>query len=364
MPPRVTVIGAGIAGASTAFALARKGAEVTIIEAGDDGQATAASAGIIAPWGSAAEGALYDALAAGAGFYPTVLGALAEAGVTRTDYRRAGALYVHRDPMVLEEAEDRIRRRAARSAGVAGAVHRLDAGEVRSRVPVLAEDLSGVLVEGGARVDGRTLAAGLLRAARNLGAHLIRGHASLSEQSGPAVVHVDGQPVAADAVVIAAGAWTNRILTDLGHTVAVAPQRGQITHLQLDGVRTENWPTVHPLSHHYLVPFDDGRIVAGATRETGSGFDPRVTAAGQLQILRDALGIAPGLAGATHIETRVGLRPFPDHLPVVGPLPGQERIYLATGYGANGLTVGPLLGDALARAVLGEPAPELAAFTP
>src|SRR5699024_8103429 len=122
---------------------------------------------------------------------------------------------------------------------------------------------------------------------------------------------------------------TNRVLHHLDLSVPVAPQRGQITHLRLPDADTSRWPTVHPLSHHYLVPFDEGRVVAGATRETGSGFDPRVTAAGQLQVLQDALGIAPGLADATHIETRVGLRPLPDQLPVAGALPGHEHIYVA-----------------------------------
>lgn len=359
MPPRVVVIGAGIAGASIAFALARRGSEVTVVDDAAPGQATAAGAGIISPWGSSTQGPFYDVSAAGAAFYPALLEHLAEAGVTRTDYRRTGALYVHRDPAVLDDTESRIRPRVA-AADVAGEVHRLDPAEIRERFPVLAEDLSGLLITGGARVDGRTLRDGLLQGAQNLGARRLSGRAQVLGTA----VEVDGQRLQGDAVVIAAGAWTNRLLHDLGLSVPVAPQRGQITHLHLLGANTSRWPTVHPLSHHYLVAFDEGRIVVGATRETGSGFDPRVTAAGQLQVLQDALGIAPGLADATHIETRVGLRPLPDQLPVAGAVPGRDHVYVATGYGAVGLTIGPLLGDALARSILGEPAPELAALAP
>ncbi|MGC0252392.1 NAD(P)/FAD-dependent oxidoreductase [Pseudactinotalea sp. Z1748] len=363
MPARVTVVGAGIAGAATAFALARRGAVVTIIDNGATGQATAAGAGIIAPWGSSSDDPSYDLAAAGAAFYPRLLDQLADAGVTRTDYRRTGALYVHRDPGVLDHAEQRIRPRVAAAGAIAGEVHRLDPGTTRASFPVLAEDLHGILITGGGRVDGRTLQDGMLHGAQRLGAVLVRGHADLQEareRGRPAAtVHVDGRPVESDAVVIAAGVWTNHLLGALGLAIPVEPQRGQITHLRLQGVDTSTWPTVHPLSHHYLVAFDAGRVVAGATRETGSGFDPRVTAAGQVQVLEDALGIAPGLADATVIETRVGLRPLPEHLPVVGPLPGYGDVYVASGYGATGLTMGPLLGDALARAILGEPAPEL-----
>lgn len=375
MSARITVIGAGIAGGAAAFALARRGAQVTIVDDGVAGQATAASAGIVAPWGSSTEGPLYDVTAAGGAYYPTLLEQLAELGVTRTDYRRTGALYVHREPRVLADAEQRIRSRVKAAGDVAGEVHRLDPAAAREHFPALAEDLHGLLVTGGGRVDGHTLREALVEGAQRLGARVVRGHAHLpnrdptapvdpSEQGHTPTIHVADEALESDAVLIAAGAWTNHLLQTLGLAVPVAPQRGQISHVRLEGVDTSAWPTVHPLSHHYLVAFDAGRIVAGATRETGSGFDPRVTAAGQLQVLRDALSIAPGLADATHIETRVGLRPLPEHLPVAGALPGHPSIYVATGYGATGLTMGPLLGDALSRAVLGEPAPELTPFAP
>ena len=48
----------------------------------------------------------------------------------------------------------------------------------------------------------------------------------------------------------------------------------------------------------------------GATRETGSGFDARITAGGVLEVLSNAVSVAPGLAAASLIETRVGLRPL------------------------------------------------------
>ncbi|HST65429.1 MAG TPA: FAD-dependent oxidoreductase, partial [Mycobacteriales bacterium] len=82
MSIRVVVVGRGVAGAATAFALAAGGAEVVVVDTVRSGQATAAGAGIVQPWSSAAEGPFYDLYAAGAAYYPTLLARLAEAGVS------------------------------------------------------------------------------------------------------------------------------------------------------------------------------------------------------------------------------------------------------------------------------------------
>jgi D-amino-acid dehydrogenase len=366
-PRSAVVVGSGIAGAGTFFALARRGVDTTLVDDGAIGQATAASAGILQPWSSAIDGPFADLYVRGAAFWPEVLARLAEVGVTHTDHRRSGALVVNTDPSAVDAAEERVERRRAAEPDVVGRVERIGGDRARELFPPLATGLDALWIEGGGRVDGRTVRDALVEAGRRHGGRTVTGHATLLGDgrvrltSGP---H-DDQELVADAVVLAGGAWTNDLLGDLGLRVPVAPQRGQITHLTLPGVDTTHWPSVHPLSHHYLVAFDGSRVAVGATRETGSGFDPRVTAAGQLQVLRDALSIAPGLADATVLETRVGLRPLADDtMPIVGAVPGHERLFVATGYGAAGLTMGPLLGDALARLVLGERVPELDLLRP
>jgi D-amino-acid dehydrogenase len=162
-------------------------------------------------------------------------------------------------------------------------------------------------------------------------------------------VHTPDGQIGADAVVVAAGAWTNSVLEPLGHRLAVEPQRGQIVHLQVEGGDTAAWPSVLPLASHYLVPFDAGRVVVGATRETGSGFDPRITAAGVAEVLTNALSVAPGLASASLIETRVGLRPLSAR-PFLGLMTGN--LYVNAGFGAAGLTMAPAAGHALAQRIL------------
>jgi D-amino-acid dehydrogenase len=113
-----------------------------------------------------------------------------------------------------------------------------------------------------------------------------------------------------------------------------------------------------------MVPWPDHRVVAGATRETGSGFRPHTTAAGVREVLSEALRVAPGLAAADIRDIRVGLRPYSaDTMPVLGPVPGVRGIVLATGHGPTGLTLGPYSGKVVADVVLGaQPTVDISAF--
>jgi D-amino-acid dehydrogenase len=170
-------------------------------------------------------------------------------------------------------------------------------------------------------------------------------------------VRLGGELIEGDAIIAATGAWTGSFLQPTGLAVPVQPQRGQIMHISLGEVDTSRWPVVLPgASGHYLVAFDGGRIVAGATRETGAGFDYRITPAGLAEILEQALAVAPGLADGTYLETRVGFRPMgPDIRPLLGPVPGLDGLVVATGLGASGLTMGPLAGSLAAQAALDLP---------
>ncbi|HWQ13142.1 MAG TPA: FAD-dependent oxidoreductase, partial [Roseiflexaceae bacterium] len=211
-----------------------------------------------------------------------------------------------------------------------------------------------------ARVDGRLLARALEDAAR------ARGLAIRREVVGGIVVRGDlatgvevaGETIAAGAVVLAAGAWSAALVAPLGVRLPVMPQRGQIIHLALPGADTAGWPVVLPFHGHYMVPWPEGRVVVGATREF-AGYAPQPTAAGMREVLAEALRVAPGLADAVFGEVRVGLRPStPDGLPVLGPTPGVRGLYLATGHGATGLTLGPYSGKLVAALALGEPVAE------
>jgi len=66
--------------------------------------------------------------------------------------------------------------------------------------------------------------------------------------------------------------------------------------------------------------------------------------------------VAPGLADAEYLFTRVGLRPTSsDDRPVVGAVPGWGNVWVATGHGANGLLLGPYTAALLAAQIAGGP---------
>jgi D-amino-acid dehydrogenase len=362
---RIVIIGAGVLGASAAFHLVRSGAQVTVIDAELDGRATAAGAGIICPWVSGVEDhAFYRLYAGGGEYYPELISTLAAAGEIDLGYRRAGAMLVSGDPRELAWIERMARQRGAAAMGD---VTRLSAQDAQALFPPLRQGLGGVHVAGGARVDGRRLATALLRASASLGATILQGHAGLAVEADR-VIGVDFQHerLPADRVIVTAGAWANHVLRHLAVGLTVQPQRGQIVHLRLDGVQTADWPVILPPGSHYIVPFDDGRIVAGATRESGAGFDYRVTASGQAEVLSEALRIAPGLGEATMIETRVGFRPVSAGVrPLLGWVRGIEGLAVGNGLGAAGLTIGPFAGRLLADLVTGNPGlMDLAPFDP
>lgn len=228
--------------------------------------------------------------------------------------------------------------------------------EARRLFPPLAEVRRALLYRSAARIDGRLLARALRRAGERHGMAVRRGSTTrlVVERGRATGVIVDGETLPASAVVLAAGAWSAAFADQLGVDIRLAPQRGQIAHLLVAGEPTEEWAIVTGLRQHYLVTWPEGRVAAGATRETGVGFAPVITAGGVREVLAEALRVAPGLAGAELQEVRVGLRPLSaDDTPLLGSVPGIEGIYLATGRGPNGLQLGPFSGMLVADRILG-----------
>lgn len=369
---RVVVVGSGIVGASVAHHLARSepDTEVVVVDRAHAGKATLAGAGIVCPWSSAMDdGPLFDLYAAGAAYYRSLIAEVAGLVDRDLGYRRVGALVVSDDPAELTRTEARLARRAVDRPEV-GSMRRIDNDEARLLFPPLRTGVDAIHIGGGARVDGRLLAEAMLAGS---GAERVIAPAMAElvvDDGGVTGIRIvdrtEGETIPADAVVVAAGAWTAELVEPLGlgSPIDVEPQKGQILHFGLE-VDTSRWPVVLPVGPHYLLAFDDSRVVVGATREIGSGFDVRVTAAGQAEVLATALSVAPGLADATLLETRVGLRPHARGLPTIGAVPGIGGLFVGTGLGAAGLTMGPLCGHLLADLVGGRPpAIDLTPFNP
>jgi glycine/D-amino acid oxidase-like deaminating enzyme len=345
---RVVVVGGGIAGASAAFHLADGGAEVVLVDDARDGRATGAGAGIVGwPWRHR-ERPIYELRRRSVAAYPELAARIG------ASFDIVGELFVAPLGPLLDEAE------AELALGAAGPVRRLEPDQARELFPYLASRLAGLHVTTTARVEGDAIRDRLLEAAITAGAEVVTGRAELDAgPTGVRAVSAGGRTIRAGEVIVAAGTWSAELVASSGGRLAVAPQRGQILHL---GVREETaaMVVIQPLgADHYLLPFADRRIVVGATRESASGFDPRLTAGGVAEVLGDALAVAPGLAAATVRELRVGLRPStPDGDPILGPVPGCPGLWVATGMGPQGLTIAPYCGRLVADAVLGRP-PEL-----
>ena len=355
---RVVVIGGGVVGASAAYHLARDGIETVLIDRRDAGQATAAGAGIIAPGTSQRPlPAFYPFAAVAVRHYPELIASLAEAGQTATGYAVVGELILAFDDEQAEKLGTLLplfRTRFEEGMPNLGEVTMIDDAAARAMFPPLGTIVAGIHVPEAARVDGDFLRTSLVAGAKHFGARIVNGSARLlMDRDAVAGVKLAGEAIAADAVIVATGAWTNRLLEPLGLSLAVEPQRGQILHLSMPGVDTSPWPILGGFSDQYMLTFGPNRIVAGATREHGSGFDVRMTAGGVKSVVDQALKVAPGLAVATVDEVRVGLRPLSaDGLPFLGAAPGFENVIIATGHGPTGLQLGPYSGLVAAQLVL------------
>jgi D-amino-acid dehydrogenase len=324
--------------------------DVVVVDDDRPGRATRAGAGIVSRPGRHRNPGEpgFELAARAVDAYPSIV---AKIGGSAGLLDVIGALFVAPAGPQLEETYARLR-----DVGASRDPRLLDPAHARQMFPYLRSDLAAVLVPEAARVDGEVVRTELLRAASSSGARLLTGPTTL-DLAGHRVVGavIGGRREGADAVVVAAGAWSADVLRPAGVNVPVDAQRGQILHLRVPGVDTSALPIVHPIAaSHYLLPFADSRIVVGATRETGSGYDPRLTAGGVARVLDDALGVAPGLANATLAELRVGLRPAtPDGDPILGRVSGYEELWIATGMGPTGLTLGPYSGRLVAHALLG-----------
>lgn len=366
------VIGGGIVGMSAAYHLVDAGANTLLVDRKDKGRATDAGAGILSPATNTRDPDPWQRLAAHAvGYYPGLIESLKAGQEGETGFAICGMMIVAVSDDEMEPFDVARRhifsRRNRQGKPSAEDLYEISSDEARSRFPALADVQGAIYYREAARVDGRLLTAALRRAAVAGGLTIRETGVEALRIDNDAVTGVltDAGAVSAAHVVIAGGAWSHAFGLQLGVQIPVEPQRGQIIHLGLpDTADTSTWPIISAIRGHYMVPWPDNRVVVGATRETGSGFDARTTAAGVREVLGEALRVAPGLAAAEIREIRVGLRPYTqDLLPVLGPVPGKENVYLATGHGPTGLQLGPYSGKLIADLITGNDLPiELDAY--
>jgi D-amino-acid dehydrogenase len=365
------VVGGGVIGMSTAYHLVCGGARTLLIDRADKGRATDAGAGILSPETNSRDpDAWFDFAIEAVAYYPTLVRKLQADQGGDTGYAQCGQMIVAVSEDEYEAYEHAKRlifsRQASRGMPSPDDLHEVSPREAQRLFPPLGSVHGAIYYRRAARVDGRLLNQALRQAAERHGLVIRQGGVErlIIQHHTVTGVVADGETLAAGTVVIAGGAWSQAFGMQLGIEIPIAPQRGQIIHLGLADTDTSAWPMISAFHGHYMVPWPDNRVVVGATRETGSGFRPYATAAGVREVLSEALRVAPGLAAAEIRDIRVGLRPYSaDTMPVLGPVPGVRNIYLASGHGPTGLTLGPYSGKVIADLIVAnQPTADLSAF--
>jgi glycine oxidase len=352
--PNVAIIGAGVIGLGIAWRLAMRGVPVAVFDKGACGAgASHAAAGMLAACAEAEPGeeALVTLGRASQARWPAFAAELKEASGVDVGLRPEGTLVV----ALTSDDQARLSHQLVFQQKLGLPLQWITAAETRRREPHLAGKLAGaVFSPEDTQVDNRKLAAALRIAAEAAGAGISEHQAvkTISNDAGrvDGIVLADGRKVAADVVVLAAGAWS-RSIEGLAPELRppVRPIKGQMLALRMD-------PTAPLLTHvvwapgAYLVPRLDGRLLVGATVEE-KGYDTSLTAGGILTLLEAAWRVVPAVEELPIDEMWVGHRPGSrDDAPILGTGLIDGLIY-ATGHHRNGILLTPITADAIAELV-------------
>jgi glycine oxidase len=335
----VAIAGGGLIGGSIALELARAGLSVGLFDRQEPGQeASWAGAGILSPAPeSAAMISLVPLGKASMAIYPEFVHMVEGISGQSTGYRPKGTLQA----LFSRDAREELSTVIALHHGLGLKAEPLRAEDARELEPSLSEDLeAGVLRPDEASVDNRAMTQAVLEAARRSGVQFFSGSnvdAIWREGGKCAGLTLKNEKIAAQWTVIAAGCFSANI-EGVATYAPVRPAKGQMIALRADDLKIERvlWS-----ENIYLVPRNDGRILAGATVEY-TGFEKDVTAGGIEKILAGAIELSPGLANARVEETWAGLRPdSPDHLPILGPT-DIDGLLIATGHFRGGILLTPI----------------------
>ncbi|MBL8862279.1 MAG: FAD-binding oxidoreductase [Planctomycetes bacterium] len=346
-PARIVVVGGGIAGLSTAWQLARRGARgVVLVEAGPRlaAQATAQNAAILRtpmpdPVGEALgrEGAAF-LRAPPPDFAP---GPLLDA---------CGLL------LVTERGSAGERDWSARLAARAAEVRELSAAELARRAPhVRGAGTTAYLLPREGRVDVPALAAGFERGARAGGVRIeLRAPVRELLADARGVRLADGRVLAAERVVLCAGAWAGALARAAGSRVQLTPTRRHLFVTRASGAVDPRWPVVwRDDQPFYARPEAGGLLLSGCDEEP---VDPDRLAAepGQLTRTLALAGRFLELAEPWQIARLwAGIRTHaPDGRFAVGPDPDLPGLVWAGALGGHGITCAEVVGRVAAQWIL------------
>lgn len=201
----------------------------------------------------------------------------------------------------------------------------------------------------------------LARALVQRGADIVRDEVRAIDVA-PLGVRLSQSSLPADRVLVAAGAWSARLLEPLGHRIPLESQRGY--HITLKDAGVEIRRPVVPADRKVFITSQESGLRVGGTVEF-AGLDAPPNPARAELLLDDLTAVFPQARITGPRSDWMGHRPcLPDSLPVIGESPSHRGLWLAFGHGHLGLTGAAVTGDALARAMHGEsPGVDLAPFS-
>jgi len=352
--PKTAIIGGGVIGLSVGWRLAQAGCAVEVFERGEAGKgASWAAAGMLAAGVETEPGelALHRLCRASQEAWPRFAAELEAASGQSVELRREGTLMValNRD----DTAQLRYTYDFQRAHGIA--LDWLTGGQARQREPHLHPNLAAaVYCAADHQVENRKLVRALRAAFITAGgklhehARVVAIDSAVGRVTG---VTLDNGRVAADVILLAAGAWSGEIAgLPPSARPPVRPIKGQMLALRMDPAA--------PLLRHvvwtprvYLVPREDGRLIVGATSEE-RGFNNDLTAGGVYSLLEGAWRALPSVEELPIDEMWVGFRPGSrDDAPLLGPGEIEGLVY-ATGHHRNGILLTPVTADSIARYIL------------
>ena len=340
-PYDLMLCGGGVIGLSIAYQSAMQGWKLLVVDAGELGQASSwAGAGIL-PAGATIEALdpIEQLRALSHRLHPEWSRQLLEQTGIDNEFRRCGGLY-----LACTAAE-----RATLSANeMWWEEHGIrfeswPAEEVAIRLPVVAglvkqnDKLRSWYVPDDCRLRNPRHLRALVSACEKLGVTMLENTRidRLDTQRDRIVTASAGSmEFQAERYCVTSGAWASQLLGPLGIETGILPVRGQMVLYKLD---KPLFSMVINDGHRYLVPRDDGYVLAGSCEEE-VGFDTRTTLEMIDQLKDWALRICPVLGSAKVERTWAGLRPGSfDSLPYLGTLHPFENGFVAAGHFRHGL---------------------------
>jgi|HubBroStandDraft_6_1064221.scaffolds.fasta_scaffold52116_2 glycine/D-amino acid oxidase-like deaminating enzyme len=231
----------------------------------------------------------------------------------------------------------------------------LTADDLRQMFPGISRAVTrGLLVPGnGHTVSPQRSVGALGELFRQAGGSLINERAMklIPREGGGWMVMTNLANRSSEHVVVAAGAWSRQLLDPLGIKVALETERGYHAML-FDPEVMPALPISNKTRAFGVTPMEDGLRVAGTVEIAGLEAPPNEERAKVL--VQHAKRMFPALSG-TKVRYWMGFRPStPDSLPVLGPATARPGLHFVFGHGHFGMTGGPPSGRLIARLITGQ----------